>query len=57
MTVGDRVVAIGGRPVAGGEAFRSDMESRVEGEEVALTVEDGSGERRVVYVKLRRKGH
>lgn len=57
VTVGDRVVAIGGRPVADGEAFRSDMESRVEGEEVALTVEDGSGERRVVYVKLRRKGH
>ena len=54
-TIGDRIVAVGGRPISSREDLRDDMKTRVVGEEVSLTLEDSAGERRVVYVKLAKK--
>lgn len=34
------------------DALRKDLDTRVPGEKVALTLEDSSGDRRVVYITL-----
>lgn len=49
---GDAVVAIGGNAVNSYDALRKDLDTRVPGEKVALTLEDSSGDRRVVYITL-----
>jgi len=52
VIVGDRIVAVGGKVVNTKEDLEEDMRSRVEGEQVSITVEDADGNRRVLYVKL-----
>jgi S1-C subfamily serine protease len=49
---GDAIVAVGGNEVSTLEELQTQLEDRVVGEQVALTVEDGTGDRRVVYVTL-----
>lgn len=50
---GDAVVAVAGNFVATFDDLTKEIEKRVEGEELSLTLEDGvTGERRVVYIKL-----
>ena len=52
VIVGDRIKAIGGRDVVSRDDLKEDMKKRIVGEEVALTLVDGAGQGRVVYVKL-----
>jgi S1-C subfamily serine protease len=52
---GDAIVAIGGNEVAAFDELQAELEDRVKGEQVALTLEDSEGERRVVYVTLLQK--
>jgi len=50
---GDAISAVAGNFVETYEDFLKQLDSRVQGEELALTLEDGeTGEKRVVYVKL-----
>ena len=56
VTLGDSIVAVSGNFVNDFDAFQAEMETRVRGEEISVTVEDAEGERRVVYVKLNDKG-
>uniref|UniRef100_A0A7S2HB65 PDZ domain-containing protein n=1 Tax=Helicotheca tamesis TaxID=374047 RepID=A0A7S2HB65_9STRA len=55
VIVGDRIVAVGGKVVNSKKDLEDDMRSRVEGEKVSITVEDADGNRRVLYVTLKRK--
>jgi S1-C subfamily serine protease len=50
---GDAIVAVGGRQVTTFDELQSEFDRRVAGEQVALTLEDVNGDRRVVYVTLR----
>jgi serine protease Do len=52
---GDAIVAVGGNEVATFDELQAELEDRVKGEQVALTLEDSEGERRVVYVTLLQK--
>lgn len=52
---GDAIVAVGGNEVANFDELQTQLESRVAGEQVALTVQDAEDKRRVVYVTLSRK--
>jgi len=54
IRLGDRVVNVGGNPVANGIEFVSEMKRRVEGEQLSLTVQNMNGEKRVEYVTLGR---
>ena len=49
---GDAIVAVGGNEVANFEELQMQLENRVVGEQVALTVQNADNERRVVYVTL-----
>ena len=49
---GDAIVAIGGNTVANFAELQEDLKSRVVGENVAVTLENAQGERRVVYIQL-----
>lgn len=49
---GDAVVNVGGNDVANYEELQAQLVERVKGEQVALTLENAEGERRVVYVTL-----
>jgi len=55
VVLGDRIVALGGKDISSRNDLEEDMKSRVEGEQVTLTLEDKDGERRVVYITLERK--
>jgi len=52
---GDAIVALGGNEVTNFDELQTELESRVVGEQVALTVQDAEDKRRVVYVTLSRK--
>jgi S1-C subfamily serine protease len=52
---GDAIVAVGGNAVETFEELRTELSSRVSGEQVAITLETAKGERRVVYVTLQSK--
>ena len=52
VQIGDRIVSVGGNAIENAEAFVTEMKGRVEGENLSLTIENVSGERRVVYVTL-----
>jgi S1-C subfamily serine protease len=53
---GDAIVAVAGNFVESYEDLLAQLDTRVQGEELALTIEDGAtGEKRVVYVKLGKK--
>ena len=54
INIGDRIVNVGGNPIANGREFVSDMKKRVEGEQLSLTVENVDREKKVVYVTLGR---
>jgi S1-C subfamily serine protease len=49
---GDCIVAIGGNNLNDYNDLRAELEKRVKGEELAVTLQDTQGERRVVYLKL-----
>ena len=49
---GDAIVAIGGNEVANFVDLQEELKRCVVGENLAVTVENADGERRVVYVKL-----
>lgn len=52
VVYGDAIVAVGGNTVSTLDELYAQLRDRVAGEQVALTVQDGAGERRVVYVTL-----
>lgn len=54
LVVGERVVNVGGTSIANGNEFVIEMKTRVEGEQLSLTVENKKGKKRVVYVTLGR---
>jgi S1-C subfamily serine protease len=49
---GDAVVNVGGNEVTNYEELQTELVDRVKGEQVALTLENAEGEKRVVYVTL-----
>ena len=50
--MGDRIINVGGKDIASGSDFASEMKQRVDGEQLSLTVQDKFGEKRVLYVTL-----
>ena len=52
IQVGDRIINIGGNLIANGSELVKELKARVEGEQVALTVENMIGEKRIIYVTL-----
>ncbi|KAL7487479.1 hypothetical protein ACHAW6_013081 [Cyclotella cf. meneghiniana] len=52
ISLGDRIVIVGGNEILSGSDLIQDLKGRVEGERLALTVESSEGERRVIYVTL-----
>jgi S1-C subfamily serine protease len=52
IVYGDAIVAIGGNEVSTLHDIQKQLQDRVVGEKLALTLEDSAGERRVVYVTL-----
>ena len=52
---GDAIVAVGGNEVKDNNELRREWEVRVQGEQIAVTLEDSNGERRVVYVVLTKR--
>ena len=52
VRLGDAIVAVGFNEVNDMDALRKELEGRVQGEQIALTLEDSDGKRRVVYVVL-----
>ena len=54
LRVGERIVNVGGTSIANGNEFVIEMKTRVEGEQLSLTVQNNNGEKRVVYVTLGR---
>jgi len=52
LQLGDCIVAIGGNELSNFEALREELEKRKKGEELAVTLQDSQGDRRVVYLKL-----
>jgi len=49
---GDAIVNIGGNDVPSYESLQAQLVDRIKGEQVAITLEDEQGDRRVVYVTL-----
>jgi S1-C subfamily serine protease len=52
---GDAVVNVGGNEVTTYEELQAQIIDRVKGEQVALTLENAAGEKRVVYITLRER--
>lgn len=52
VELGDCIVAVGGNDVTSFKALRQELEQRKRGEELAITLQNASGEKRVVYCKL-----
>jgi S1-C subfamily serine protease len=52
IQLGDAIVALGGNDVITFEDLVTDLSTRVVGEQLAITVENSVGDRRVVYVTL-----
>lgn len=55
IEIGDRIVALGGRTIENKRELENDLKSRVEGEQLSITVENVDGDRRVLYITLERK--
>jgi serine protease Do len=55
VELGDAIVAVAGNEVATWEELQTELQDRVTGEKVALTLENVAGDRRVVYVTLEDK--
>ena len=54
LVVGERIVNVGGTSIANGNEFVIEMKTRVEGEQLSLTVANNKGKKRIVYVTLGR---
>jgi len=52
VTYGDAIVAVGGNDVSTFVDLESELNKRVPGEQIQITLEDKQGERRVVYLTL-----
>jgi hypothetical protein len=52
VILGDRIVAVGSNIVSARSDLEEEMNARVEGEQISLTLEDPKGGRRVVYLTL-----
>mmetsp|Transcript_26843 Transcript_26843/g.61313 ORF Transcript_26843/g.61313 Transcript_26843/m.61313 type:complete len:460 (-) Transcript_26843:83-1462(-) len=52
VSLGDRVVNVGGNRIENGQQFLEAMSKRVEGEKIDITLENAEGVGRVVYVEL-----
>ncbi|KAL3790580.1 hypothetical protein HJC23_008786 [Cyclotella cryptica] len=52
ISLGDRIINVGGNEILIGSDLMNDLKGRVEGERLALTVENSERERKVVYVTL-----
>jgi S1-C subfamily serine protease len=52
VELGDAIVAVAGNDVSTWEELQNQLKDRVTGENVALTLENANGQRRVVYVVL-----
>merc|ERR1711862_274375 len=52
VAYGDAVVSIGGNNLSNFQELQAELDTRRDGEEVVVTLENILGERRVVYVKL-----
>ena len=55
IAIGDRIIAINSNIISSYQNLCDDMNSRVVGEKIPITLENGLGERRVVYVELIQK--
>jgi S1-C subfamily serine protease len=55
MDIGDRIIALGGRTIENRRDLETDLKSRVEGEQLSITVENANGDRRVLYIALKQK--
>jgi len=52
LSFGDSIVAIGGKAVESYVELEQELQSRVRDEEVAITLQNAKGERRISYIKL-----
>ena len=52
LTFGDSILAIGGNAVDTFDDLERELQTRVRDEEITITVNDATGERRILYVKL-----
>ena len=54
VEIGDRIINFGGNDICSGLDLARELKGGVEGEQITLTVENGAGEKRIVYVTLGR---
>jgi S1-C subfamily serine protease len=52
IAIGDRIIAINSNMISSQEQLYNDLKTRVVGEKLSITLEDGIGERRIVYVEI-----
>jgi len=52
LSFGHSIVAIGGKAVESYVELEQELQSRVRDEEVAITLQNAKGERRISYIKL-----
>jgi S1-C subfamily serine protease len=55
VELGDAIVAVSSNKVLSFDELQVELEDRAKGEQIALTVEDAAGEKRVVYITLGQK--
>lgn len=55
IKLGDAIVAVAGNDVSSFAEFQAELQDRVKGEQISLTLEDADGEKRVVYITLGQK--
>jgi S1-C subfamily serine protease len=55
VQIGDRIVALNGNSIQNCFDMKKEIKDRTVGEQITMTLEDASGERRVVYITLKAK--
>lgn len=55
VKIGDRIVAVNGNSIRTSADLKKEIKDRTVGEQINMTMEDSSGERRVVYITLKAK--
>jgi len=55
VQIGDRIVAVNGNSIRTSSDLKQEIKDRIVGEQITMTLEDSSGERRVVYITLKAK--
>ena len=53
VKIGDRIVAVNGNAIRTSSDLKKEIKDRIVGEQINMTMEDSSGERRVVYITLK----